>query len=153
MCLSLSDSFCSVSENHLQFAVFPACMRNTANWPQQQTPRWIPGIHCCFFDLQWPLLCLPTGEERLSEMWWLIRWTVKCRWRGTRASRQNWAALGGWKCARGPPMRNCQSDKGHLLSFALISAGSNEMRLCVYWDDVHAARTRTQDTTTGDGSG
>lgn len=81
------DTFCSVSENQLQFAVFPACVWNTlqidhsnssntsSSSRRQLANSWNQPL---LLDLQCPLVCLATRDERLSKMWWLIRWAVKC---------------------------------------------------------------------------
>lgn len=75
------DTFCSVSENQLQFAVFPACVWNTLQIDHRSSSRrqlansWNQPL---LLDLQCPLVCLATRDERLSKMWWLIQWAVKC---------------------------------------------------------------------------
>lgn len=73
------DTFCSVSENQLQFAVFPACVQidhsSSSSSRRRQANSWNQPL---LLDLQCPLVCLATRDERLSKMWWLIRWAVKC---------------------------------------------------------------------------
>lgn len=104
--VNVTGNECNVSQSHRQYLFRfrePAavcsisCLCEKYCKLTSAAPRWLPGLHCCFFDLQWPLLRLATGEGKDSKMWRLIRWTVRGRWWGTRASRQNWSALGGLK--------------------------------------------------------
>lgn len=126
------DAFCSVSENQLQFAVFPACVWNTqqidhsssSSSRTRQANSWNQPL---LLDLQCPLVYSATRDERLSKMWWLIRWAVKCCGGETNVqpASKNWS--GSRKCACDT---DCQSNGANLLFVCFFNLTSCTCACC-----------------------